>query len=61
MNAATYVGTLAHAELTGMKAEKPGGVLWDATTPAAFHAGAQANGDCQGRPAVLTMRPVGVC
>ena len=42
VNAATYVGTLAHAELTGMKAEKPGGVLWDATTPAAFHAGAQA-------------------
>ena len=42
LNAATYVGTLAHAELTGMKAEKPGGVLWDSTTPAVFQAHAQA-------------------
>ena len=42
LNAATYVGTLAHAELTGMKVETPARVSWDSTTPAVFHAHAQA-------------------
>ena len=42
LNAATYVGTLAHAALTGMEVEKPARVSWDATTPSDFHAGAQA-------------------
>ena len=42
LNAATYVGTLAHAELTGMAVEPPGRVSWDSTTPSDFHAGAQA-------------------
>ena len=43
INAATYVGMLAHARLTGMYVEEPNRVTWDTSTPSGFHANVQAD------------------
>ena len=43
LNAATYVGQLAHARLTGMEVDEPPRITWDSTTRSEFHAQVQAD------------------